>query len=862
MDMRRRTGALIQVKPGSKRTCQEKFSCEGSEVQFECRECGTRQCAVCEKKLHSSSAKFASHSRKKIEPASFADGVKLCGMWCYPYNPAEFSCLECKNLFCSECNRAFHRGKLSRHHRAHLPRPDPICESPIPNGEQTVSERTNDVESYESIVSRSPELDPFLDALPPPLSLLPPSHPSLDGICTEIKQFKQHLEESDEDFMSLESQYDPLKPCQIENLDAELLKGDEFCSLEPSKIDSLKFLSGHFEETLVGKTHLRDHFKEQVDFGVTDSIENICNTPPPMEESHGVHISGKLRTVVDPVMDCNMSRGMHASMDSDIGQLIIPDQCSEIDRGIMNPSDSGVSPSSEESLQMLENMSMNQTPPSSLDSDPGRLKSRKEAVVQGMPRKHKGSHKKEDLRDLKNVRLRTVNNYKQGFLLVNEHEELQVNSSEELFGMLGCSGTSLVKVVSIFGNTGDGKSFTLNHTFFEGQEVFHTSDTQQSCTIGIWAAYHKESNVITIDTEGLLGTSSNENRRMRLLLKILAVSDVVIYRSRAERLGRDMFKFLGDASKAFVKHFAKELEAAMAKIGLKTGGLSSLGPAVIVFHETQHTKPLGEDETGAPADTLLHKQFEEMDSSMGAFRSLQYVGIQTVHPPTDFKKIKSAIFKHIQDTAVRSPRSPSVVFQALKVLNDKFSGNITASLPATFPDEYFTCPEKCMSCGSRCVHTMNHSEKQPHKAETLCKYQHQFDNKVFLCMACSEKDGMKREVVPKTCSSADSSWFGLVKYAWSGYVLECPKCGIIYRSREKWYGNEEPNVSAVKSEIRHIWPGDNIALQGTHNAARKLVDGISSVVDTISTVGAKLPRSCHNGCQTRLLLHTGDQTQR
>lgn len=39
------------------------------------------------------------------------------------------------------------------------------------------------------------------------------------------------------------------------------------------------------------------------------------------------------------------------------------------------------------------------------------------------------------------------------------------------------------------------------------------------------------------------------------------------------------------------------------------------------------------------------------------------------------------------------------------------------------------------------------------------------------------------------------------------YVLECPKCGIIYRSREKWYGNEEPNVSAVKSEIRHIWPG-------------------------------------------------------
>ena len=36
---------------------------------------------------------------------------------------------------------------------------------------------------------------------------------------------------------------------------------------------------------------------------------------------------------------------------------------------------------------------------------------------------------------------------------------------------LGCSPSDKVKVVSIFGNTGDGKSYTLNHTFFHGQEV-------------------------------------------------------------------------------------------------------------------------------------------------------------------------------------------------------------------------------------------------------------------------------------------------------------------------------------------------------------------------------------------------------
>ena len=45
-----------------------------------------------------------------------------------------------------------------------------------------------------------------------------------------------------------------------------------------------------------------------------------------------------------------------------------------------------------------------------------------------------------------------------------------------------------------------------------------------------------------IDTEGLLGVSSNSNRRTRLLLKILAISDVIIYRTSADRIHTDMFQ--------------------------------------------------------------------------------------------------------------------------------------------------------------------------------------------------------------------------------------------------------------------------------------------------------------------------------
>lgn len=62
-----------------------------------------------------------------------------------------------------------------------------------------------------------------------------------------------------------------------------------------------------------------------------------------------------------------------------------------------------------------------------------------------------------------------------------------------------------VKVVSIFGNTGEGKSYTMNHVFFNGEEIFKTSPSQMSCTMGVWAKYDPNLNVICLDTEGLLG---------------------------------------------------------------------------------------------------------------------------------------------------------------------------------------------------------------------------------------------------------------------------------------------------------------------------------------------------------------------
>lgn len=92
------------------------------------------------------------------------------------------------------------------------------------------------------------------------------------------------------------------------------------------------------------------------------------------------------------------------------------------------------------------------------------------------------------------------------FLLLNKEMNLQVSNVEEFLIKLKCTANKTkVKVVSIFGNTGNGKSHTMNHVFFKGEEVFPISNNLNCCTLGVWAAFDPVLNVICLDTEGLQG---------------------------------------------------------------------------------------------------------------------------------------------------------------------------------------------------------------------------------------------------------------------------------------------------------------------------------------------------------------------
>ncbi|XP_065363225.1 zinc finger FYVE domain-containing protein 1-like isoform X3 [Calliphora vicina] len=414
------------------------------------------------------------------------------------------------------------------------------------------------------------------------------------------------------------------------------------------------------------------------------------------------------------------------------------------------------------------------------------------------------------------------------FLLMDANEKLHINTPELFCKKLKCPNTAKIKVVTIFGNTGDGKSHTMNHAFFKGEEVFKTSPEQNSCTLGVYAAMQPEVGVLCLDTEGLLSTSSQSNRRTRMLLKILAISDIVIYRTRSERLHSDMYEFLGTASKAFCLHFSQALQS------LSMQGSANLGPAVIVFHETRHTKPL-QNSVEESAEEKMRESFARLNYDIKAFSSLRYVGIQTSSTgSTDYSKLIFALRCDLENTTVRSPRPPSVIFKAMHALNKKFSGEITEKSINPFPEQYFTCPILCASCNRRCQRSMGH-ETEAHLNSQPCQHQHQFENKVELCKSCYNNG---REVI---VSRIDG---------WTHCSINCPHCGEIARTFKYWNGTQD--CEAIRSQTVHVWKDSNLLAKGPTHSGQMVLDKVSYVCEAFTNFSSQPTGALKEWCADKV----------
>uniref|UniRef100_A0A1I8G2U7 B box-type domain-containing protein n=1 Tax=Macrostomum lignano TaxID=282301 RepID=A0A1I8G2U7_9PLAT len=477
--------------------------------------------------------------------------------------------------------------------------------------------------------------------------------------------------------------------------------------------------------------------------------------------------------------------------------------------------------------------------------------------------------------------------------LIDSRERLLVDSGAKLCDLLDCPEVNFrrLPVVSIVGKTGDGKSHTLNFAFFNGSSVFHTSDDPLSCTVGVWAALGRNRQCLLLDTEGLQGAATSVAcRQVSLLLKVLAISDIVIYRARCERLQDDAFAFLSDASRAFVDVLRPAL---IEKSGNRSGAYDDCEaegeevdeedtrPALLVFHETRHTRTLGadrgdgkedEDDSGGEA---FRRRYAELGCHSDGFSRLDYVGVRSSDSGaggTNFEPLRHRIDRLL---ASRRGRKPDGVVKRLRLLSERFKADASrASLPDTAdvdmdesvdsaaeeyadaenfvaapgpqPAEYFTCQTRCLSCQAKCSQAQGHAgghairSAGPGAAATAeCRQYAQLDNRQYICLSCERTRG-KRSVAAYILES------GLTSYALHGYALTCSLCGVLQRSRQYWYGNQDPvEAGLVRAEFVHVWPNGEAAtpdLQSSLNAGQRLLEGVSYAFGTVSAVaGAALP---------------------
>ncbi|KAL3313724.1 Zinc finger FYVE domain-containing protein 1 [Cichlidogyrus casuarinus] len=414
--------------------------------------------------------------------------------------------------------------------------------------------------------------------------------------------------------------------------------------------------------------------------------------------------------------------------------------------------------------------------------------------------------------------------------LIDDREKIQFKDAIEFAKAVKCKPEQSVKVVSIVGKTGDGKSHTLNHAFFGGNQLFQTSNSQSSCTMGVWAAYVPDLDYLLLDTEGLLGGSTNPNQQKRLLLKLFAISDVVIYRTLAERLHSDIFTFLTDASDAFGSHFQAELQRILDKNHI-ADSTTQLGPSIIVYQETKNTEPYAVSgklvavKNQCQMDETLHESFSRLGRNTNSFSMLRYLGTRRSDEDTsDFKPLVRLVAELIKDNLRRSARRLDFVFKTLVELNRNFSTDLPAKDAFTFVEEYFTCPARCICCQKRCFLSLGHvAEGLDHRVSNA-------DDKCVYEAAECTAEGRESLLVPKFLESADNAFTGVIRYMWSGSLLECSRHGVVYRSRANWSGNLQPErAEKVDWRVVHVWPGQQSLLKGTHPMGQIVLDGLNSV---------------------------------
>lgn len=127
-------------------------------------------------------------------------------------------------------------------------------------------------------------------------------------------------------------------------------------------------------------------------------------------------------------------------------------------------------------------------------------------------------------------------------------------------------------------------------------------------------------------------------------------------------------------------------------------------------------------EVSGSVENILKVKFVQMNLEIDAFNSIKYVGLQVGNNVVNYEQLRSAIETELNNTTVRSARTADLVYTVLRnIENEYFSVKKETGMfsDTLFPEQYFSCPFKCLCCGSACNDNMGHvREGKQHSSNT------------------------------------------------------------------------------------------------------------------------------------------------
>jgi hypothetical protein len=313
-------------------------------------------------------------------------------------------------------------------------------------------------------------------------------------------------------------------------------------------------------------------------------------------------------------------------------------------------------------------------------------------------------------------------------------------------------------------------------------------------------------------------------------LKIVAISDVVVYLSAGKSINQNDVNLLTELSTKYLKTVSNDMDKLLLNTGDKVDPkiierAKNAGPSLIIYHRRANDE----------IDKLSDDQFQNLFNSKlptyqngGCFRSILYSETLHVDLARDYNDLFDSplartIAHEIRSSySMRKRKHPKEILEITSKLCDIYSDDAPYIDLARYWYERYTCNARCLICNSRCREGYNHQIcvecrtkcsivehhacNFSHESHKPCKKHAQYSNVQHMCKLCLEQGIGRRKATIRNFDDSITDYIGLpyLKRLWRGDSYYCNEHGHIGTSHTYIFiPNNTSNI--IYDEITHQW---------------------------------------------------------